>query len=362
MNFYDIVTQTQCPLTDEKLKELIKIFIECNCSTDEFYKTINIGSEEKENPYLLELYRKMFSLSNEGERYVNKNTTWRIVSSSEETLSVPNQIEKRVPIYRIYLNAKGKDKATIIEEYIKQCEAEGRQYKLKYALEDGRDDEIVILSYAEDLAPNVEKIERITEGMTLGEPAKLAGRYKEKIGIGEEYIQAPRFSYTQTRLGMIQIIMKKYYLDHIDEFEADSKEKEEIKETYIDYFKEEAQEIESELGDIPNDQYQERKELLNKQLAYNNNFWPGIEFMRDYHYVYNPEVMEQYMSSHFEEAIPELINSYRLASKIYGISENGIFSTRTEEMIQQMKTTGGNFSLESIKALINSRELPSKEK
>ena len=75
-----------------------------------------------------------------------------------------------------------------------------RMKQLKYSIKDGRKDAVIILSYGEDLTRNLKLIERITEGMSLGEPAELLGRYKGKYGIGEEYIQAPIYSYTQTRL------------------------------------------------------------------------------------------------------------------------------------------------------------------
>ena len=349
MNIFDVLSQVESPFTDKEIINLTKKFIECNCDMDEFYRSINIDVERTENPYLTELYSKLFSLSNRGTRYVDGNDSWNIVASSEEALSIPNEIEKRVPIYRIYLNAKGQDKARIVEEYINQCESAGQPYKLKYAVEDGRDDEILVLSYGEDLAKNIELIEGITEGMELGEPAMLTGKYKGKIGIGEEYIQAPRYSYTKTRIGMIPIVMKKFYLDHLDDFSKyiDDKDRK-MAESYISEFKEESEEIGFEIDELSDDEVQEKRELENNQHAYNNNIKPQISWMNnEYVPLYNSEIMRKYLFAHLDVAIPEIIKNYHLACKIFGISRDGVFSLKTEEMIKQNKEK--NSFLESIR-------------
>ena len=52
-----------------------------------------------------------------------------------------------------------------------------------------------------------------------------------------------------------------------------------------------------------------------------------------------PEEMKKYMSEHIETAIPEIIKNYRLACQIFGISRNGVFSKRTEEILQQQQRT-----------------------
>lgn len=113
MDMAHILNQVKSPFTDEEIEKLIKIYIECNCSMDEFYKRINLNVEKEENPYLSDLYSRLFSLSNRGERFVTGNSSWDIIASSEDMLSVPHMPEDRVPIYRIYINAKGQDKAKI---------------------------------------------------------------------------------------------------------------------------------------------------------------------------------------------------------------------------------------------------------
>ena len=153
MDISHILNQVKSPFTDEKIINLVKKFIECNCDMSEFYRSINI--EEKESPYLTELYSRLFSISNRGGRFIDSNNYWNIIGSSKETLSIPNEIENRVPIYRIYINAKGQDKVKIVEEYIRKCESTGQAYKLKYSKTDGRNDEIIVLSYGEELAKNI---------------------------------------------------------------------------------------------------------------------------------------------------------------------------------------------------------------
>lgn len=344
-----ILKQVKSPFTDEEIENLIKTYIECNCDINEFYRRINLNVEEQENPHLGDLYRRLFSEDNRGDRFVGGNIldTWIQIASSNDTLSVPDRQEDRVPIYRIYINAKGQDKAKIIEDYIKSCEEEEQEYKLKYSTVDGRQDEIVILSYGEDLARNIELVERITEGMSLGEPANLLGRYKDKIGIGEEYIQAPIYSYTKTRLGIMPIVMQKYFLDHKPQFEQYLDEKNKgTGEFLLKHFRKESQqlsdeieELSDEMEDLSEDDKKEIEFLKKQQVAYQNNIDFNIGNM--YWSVCKdiPEAMRAYMAEHSEIAISEIVESYRMACEIFGISRDGVFSKVTEEMMGVKKQT-----------------------
>lgn len=337
MDMAHILNQVKSPFTDEEIEKLIKIYIECNCSMDEFYKRINLNVEKEENPYLSDLYSRLFSLSNRGERFVTGNSSWDIIASSEDMLSVAHMPEDRVPIYRIYINAKGQDKAKIIEDYIRSCEDEGHGYKLKYSITDGRQDEILILSYGEDLSRNIELIEKITEGKNLGEPAELLGRYKDKIGIGEEYIQAPIYSYTQTRLGIIPIIMQKYFLDHKIQFDKYlSEQDKKIGELQLRHFGKRRERILKKITALQEDK---KQELLNEQLACENSIDFNIGHMYMSLCQFIPETMSTYMAEHSEIAIPEIVKSYRMACEIFGISRDGVFSKVTEGMIEQQKQT-----------------------
>ena len=340
MDISHILNQVKSPFTDEKIINLIKKFIECNCDMSEFYRSININIEEKQNPYLTELYSRLFSIFNRGERFVDVNKSWYIIGSSKETLSVPNEMENRVPIYRIYINAKGQDKVKIVEEYIRKCEYTGQTYKLKYSKTDGRNDEILVLSYGEELAKNIELIESITDEINLREPAQLTGKYKGKIGIGEEYIQAPIYSYTQTRLGIIPIIMQKYFLDHRAEFDRYLDEKDKGLGNYLlDYFKKKVSRYQKRIDQLPENKEHQKEELKKQQLACQNNI--NLDFMDMYNSVcqYIPEVMRTYMKDHSETAIPEILENYRSTCELFGISREGVFSQMTEEMLGQQKQT-----------------------
>lgn len=340
MDITHILNQVESPFTDEEIINLTKKFIECNCDMSQFYRSVNINMEQKENPYLTELYSRLFSISNRGERFVEGNDSWNIVGSNKEALSVPYEIESRVPIYRIYVNAKGQDKARIVEEYIRRCESTGQAYKLKYSKTDGRNDEILVLSYSEDLTKNIELIESITEGMSLGGPAPLTGKYKEKIGIGEEYIQAPIYSYTQTRLGIIPIIMQKYFLEHKPEFNKylDDSNKG-LGDFLLKHSEKMSARLSKQIATLSEDDEQRKEELKNKQFAYNNNIDPNIGNMYQTICQFIPEAMKEYMSNNFETAIPEIIENYHLACEIFGISKNGVFSKRTEAMLEQPQQT-----------------------
>lgn len=308
MNINDVLNQVDSPFTDEKIIELIKKFIECNFNFKEFYKnTNNMGKEEKENPYLKELYKFYVDPweRERGGRLFKTNDYWTIIGSNKDALDVPNKRDERVPIYRIYINVKGQDKAKTVEEYIKRCEEIGQTYKLKFANQDGRDDEIVILSYGEDLVRNIGFIEEITEGMKLGKPAELVGKYKGNIGIGEEYIQAPIYSYTEIRLGIIANIIKKIYIDHMDE-------------------------IDSSINVI--------KEMLARTHKKNiNEYYDSFSTYGSFFPKKDSEALKKYMYANFETLIPELLEDYHLLSKTFGISENGVFSIRTAEMIEQQR-------------------------
>lgn len=340
MNINHIFEQVKSPFTDEKLEKLIEKYIECNCDMDKFYRSINdLNVDEKENPYMNDLCSRLFS--NRAEKFVDRNDSWSIIGSSGDTLSVPTKHEDRVPIYRIYINAKGQDKAKIVEEYIKECEDSRKDYKLKYSQKDGRSDEIIILSYGEDLAKNIELIETITEGMNLGEPAELVGRYKDKIGIGEEYIEQPIYSYTKTRLGIIPIVMQKYFLDHISQFEKYLDEEHKgFANFLLEEFKEESQDLLEEIEELSEDEKEQREDLIKQQLAYQNNINPNdIGQMSESICKYIPESMQAYMAEHSEEAIPEIIENYRFACEIFGISREGVFSIITEELVNKDKQT-----------------------
>ncbi len=50
-----------------------------------------------------------------------------------------------------------------------------------------------------------------------------------------------------------------------------------------------------------------------------------------------PEVMKRYISEHYETAMPEIIENYRLTCEIFGISRKGVFSSLTEDKIIKAK-------------------------
>ena len=347
MDIATILKQVKSPFSNEEIEKLIRTYTECNCDMNEFYRKINLSGEERENSYLNDLHNRLFSFSNRGKRFVDENDSWDIIASSEDTLRVPNRQKDREPIYRIYINAKGQDKAKIIEDYIRHCEDVGQVYKLKYSVTDGRKDEILILSYGEDLSKNIELIETITEGMNLGEPAELLGRYKDKIGIGEEYIQVPIYSYTQTRLGIIPIAMQKYFLDHKPQFEQylDEEDKETV-DFLLECFEEESQDLSEEIKELSEKTEKLSEEEKNKieslkknQFAYQNNIDFNIGNMYFSLCQSISKVMKAYMDEHSEIAIPEIIENYRMACEIFGISREGVFSKATENIIKQQEKT-----------------------
>lgn len=139
---------------------------------------------------------------------------------------------------------------------------------------------------------------------------------------------------------MIPIIMQKYFLEHKPEFNKylDDSNKE-LSDFLLKHSERKSARLSKQIARLSEDDEQRKEELKNKQFAYNNNIDPNIGNMYQTICQFIPDAMKEYMSNNFETAIPEIIENYHLACEIFGISKNGVFSKRTEAMLEQQKQT-----------------------
>lgn len=325
-----ILKQVQSPFTDEMIKNLFTEYIYGNVDLDGLYNKINESekNEFQDNMYLKNIFRE---LDNNPEIVTKLNYPyWNIVMSDEKYLDIPNKREDRTEIYRIYLNVKGEDKASVIREYIEECQKRNQDFKFKYSLQDGRTDEIIILSNTENFVSNVDIIKQITQDVSLGEPPKLVGKYENNIGIAEEYINQPIYSYTKVRLAILPIVIQKYILDHIDEFPEDVQKQFEFK-------KEEFEEIIEEQNQLLENNPEEftiQNRWMNHKVAAENNIeirFALISYVVEEFIQVFREIVEK---KGFENILSELLDGYRLACRVSGISENGVFSLETENAME----------------------------
>lgn len=131
--------------------------------------------------------------------------------------------------------------------------------------------------------------------------------------------------------------MQKYFLDHKIQFDKYlSEQDKKIGELQLRHFGKRRERILKKITALQEDK---KQELLNEQLACENNIDFNIGHMYMSLCQFIPETMSTYMAEHSGIAIPEIIKSYRMACEIFGISRNGIFSKVTEEMMGQQKQT-----------------------
>lgn len=329
----EILSQVQNPFTNQEIQKLIEQYIQSNCDIDKFYHNVNHLGALVESPSLMKLRG---DLVKDNTRCLNSNSSWTIVSSDKSFLEIPYALEERTPIYRIYINVKGEDKVQFIQSYVEGCESNSRRYKFKFSNSDGRNDEVIVLSSREELVQNMELVEKIIQGMNLGLPPELVGVYNQKIGIGEEYIQSPIYSFTQSRLGMVPLAIQKYLLDHYSEFsEYCSDSDREVLTAVQDIFSEEVSYFSEELDEL-SEEDDERYKVEQDLAAYKNNV-PSGDLMHMYDAVckYFPDSIQKYMAEHSDTAFPEIIENFRICCSIYGISENGLYSRSTENMLKK---------------------------
>ena len=227
----NVLKEVKSPFTNGLIQKLIVMYIACGCDNGKLYRAINNSgmSNNVDNSHTRELITYLLSGGEREddlsfERYAlpyacEKKDRWIIMFSDQDPMAerTKNFDAPKPLIYRIYLNLKGKEKQDFILRYMNRCRADNVPYKFKFCRDDSRNDQIILLSRAENLAQNLSIVENITESMHLGMLPMLVGEYKDGIGVAEEYYNR-LWGYTDVKLALLRTSVKKYLCDHKDEF------------------------------------------------------------------------------------------------------------------------------------------------
>ena len=363
-----ILGDVKSPFTDELIQDLIEKYITCGCDDDLFYKVVNKleNATKTTNPHIDELMNQIYSQGIDERElwcYPDKENIQLIFSkyggwvelSSEDAQIKNNQRtsdNKRPLLYRIYLNIKGKQKAEFIEDYIKRFQKSKIPFKLKFSTDDSRLDQIVILSRSENFEENVLAVEELTKEIQLGDLPMLIGKYKNGIGIVEDYYST---SPTEVRLALVRSSVKKYLCDHIDEFESQLSEKEKKKiNKYISSFnnlyesnKEEIEKLGEKYKDISKTHYQVKSTIdCAKEHIENDNM---AHIFRKGMLLDLGNAIKQIYSNNPEQFICEVSQNYRMiGTQVWGFSQDFVFSNETERTFLNSKENEILLSSEKI--------------
>ena len=356
MEITQIINQVESPFTDELIQKLIEKYISCGCNDNLFYSEINnLGIVENgDNQSTKELIRHIFNTGvNKYDLYAEQvdsqfiyeyNDAWITVSSEQDPLKENQRYpdDKRPVMYRVYLNIKDKEKSKFILDYINKCKANNLPYKFKFSREDGRSDQIVLLSSLENFGENLSIIEELTSNLQLGNVPLLIGKYKDGIGIAEEFYNR-LYSPTKAKLALVRSSVKKYLCDHKDEFyeNLSNENKEEI-DGYIEVFSflynmrmEDKEDMGEEYEDLEKNYYQMKSsiECAKEHIENDRDAYACGEGL-----LALGGAIKQIYSSNPAQFIHEVTQNYRIiGTQVWGFSNDFVFSNETEAMVVQQK-------------------------
>jgi len=151
----------------------------------------------------------------------------------------------------------------------------------------------------------------------------------------EESFEYQIYSYTELRVDMIPKAITKYILDNAIEFiEYCNKKQVKMIESIRKDFLKRIKLANYEINELP-EENEERKRIESEKKAYEDNINLGHIGFGEHITVVREllEPLRQYLLDNSERAIPEMIANYRAVCKAHGISEQGVFSLRTEQKI-----------------------------
>ena len=226
----DVLKKVESPFTDEMIQDLIKTFVLCGCDSNSSYNNVNNNnSTTKLGPEIIKMINNIedggISSSEAWQMdktripyIIDTNNAWIIIKSDEDPYGEYRRTKnnKQPLVYRTYLNVKGKEKLDLVKEYISKCKDKNLPFKFKFSKDDDRDDQVIFLSNEEAFEEQLEIIEELSQGLELGQLPKLIGKYKDNIGVSEEYVYR-LFSPTTAKLALIKSSIKKYLCDHREE-------------------------------------------------------------------------------------------------------------------------------------------------
>lgn len=364
-----ILEEVKSPFTDGLIRELIEKYIACGCDDNLFYNEVNKldNADKTTSTHIRALINQIYSqgiAKSELCNYPDKeniqlvydsNSSWLVLSSEDDPMKDNQRTSdnQRPLLYRIYLNIKDKQKAEFIEDYIKRFQESKIPFELKFSKDDSRLDQIVILSRSENFEENVLAVEELTKDMQLGDLPMLIGKYKDGIGIAEEYYNR-LYSPTKVKLALVRSSVKKYLCDHIDEFEnqLSDEEKKKINE-YIGDFnylyeseKEDIAEFGEDYEDLSKNYYQEKSTIdCAKEYVENDHdaYVCGTGLLE------LSNAIKQIYLSNPEQFISEISQNYRMIGiHVWGFAQDFVFSNETERTFLNSKENKILLSSEQI--------------
>lgn len=361
----EILEEVKSPFTDELIQELIKKYISCGCDDSLFYSEINKLEDTdgtKDNHFTNELMRQIYAIEADtnskqlgSQFHYESNNSWVIISSEKDSI-IDSQISsdnKRPLIYRVYLNLKGEDKKDFVLDYINKCQENNLPYKFKFSRDDSRNDQIVILTSLETFEECVDIIEELTENAQLGELPTLIGKYKNGIGIAEEYYNR-LYSPTMAKLALVRSSVKKYLCDHKDEFynQLSDEDKKKIDDILVPFEYRYGRELKR--SEKEGKEYKDRRKKYYQRKSCIDCAREHIENDSDA-YVCGKglldlgNVVEQIYLKNQEQFINEVTQNYRIiGTQVWGFSQDFVFSNETEEKIFRTEKSERKLSANQI--------------
>ena len=212
-----ILAEVKSPFTDEKIKELILLFLEQEGDSKGFYRLINNVDIDAENQEMKKFNSELYR--NSGDKYqVRHNDFWMNVRGAEviEDLDFDYYRYRGSNHYRVYLNLPEDKRESFIKQYMVACEEQGVPLNFKFSLTDKRCDQLVIMCPCEDkeqFKKIIKIVELLTVGIDLGPLPEMVGEYKEKIGIVEA---RKTYSYTEDVINMLRIAISLSIIENSD--------------------------------------------------------------------------------------------------------------------------------------------------
>lgn len=296
----ELYSKIDSPFNDDAfIKELIIKYLKSG-DIYKFYGSINeIEKEKIQNSFAYDIMNKLKGKSNID---VTHDSNWAYIKKNADSLKEE---------YRIYLNLKKKEKADLVERFLDGCEERDLPIHFKFAIFDGRLDEIVMLSDEKNIKNYLEIIETVSEEMTLGKIPILSGTYNKKnIGIACENTQNQHYSYTESRIRKFPETLKKFFIENFEQYKELMNEDE--VET-IEFF------IEEQKDDI--EYYQNKNDLESLDRVRNNLSVDGLSTNGD-----ELIALAKRCIVSDEKVLDKLCLMYRDVCKIYGYSKDIIFN------------------------------------
>ena len=367
----DILKNVESPFSDEMIQELIKTFVLNGCNDDLSYNYINNNSGSKKieseiKQLIIDI--KTGGIDNSDAWVMDKekipyifdeNDSWVIIKSEEDPYGENRRAKdnKQPLVYRIYLNVKGKEKIDFVKEYISICKEKNIPFKFKFSKDDKRDDQVIFLSNEELFEAQLGIIEELSKEKELGKIPTFIGRYKENIGIAEEYYYR-LYSPTTAKLALVRSSLKKYLCDHRDDFydQLSEDEKKIVDNFFIEFTS--SYELQNEMAEKHGQEYIDSRKCFYQRK---NNIECAKEYIETNSdsYVGKDELSKlgdaiiKIYKENPQKFLEEITENFKnIGINVWGFSKKFIFSNETEQKYLLKKY----ISIEDIESLLEKSE------